>query len=296
VTLRADALGDQAEVGRIQTFHDCLSDLALRCEEACDLARAQVGHLIGEMNLDAQRTTTSACSQVSTRLESWLANEGAALPVSQSEQRGSELVLAWATHAAESWRAERSEHLANAVTGLRGRLADGFARDLAAVREAARDLLGLELSVVATDVELAADPRFHYAPPDPQGPTGVLASAVRTRIPGPTAHRRVRRRLLASVPEALDRQTGRARASLQQRLTETRIALLAALTERYGQYRHGLEAALVAAETLHGLDREEAAARRAEFEARDRHLCAVIDQTKALCHDQGVSLVEVEAR
>lgn len=295
VTLRADALRAEAEVGRIRAYRECLSDLALRGEEACDLARAQVGHLIGEMNLDAQRTATSTCAPMGTRLEAWLAGEGAALPVTQIEQQGSELVLAWATHAAESWRVERSAHLANAVAGLRGRLADGFARYLAAVREAARDLLGLKLSIAAPDIELTADPRFHYAPPDPHGPTNVLAAAVRIRV-GPAPSHRVQRRLLASVPETLDRQTGRARASLQQRLTTTLTALLTALTGRYDQYRQGLEAALIAAETLHGLDRKEAASRRAAFEARDRRMCTAIVQVAALCQDQGISLVKVEAR
>jgi len=296
VTLRADALGAEAEAGRVRAFRECLDNLALRCEEACDLARAQVGHLIDEMNLDAQRAAASTCAPTGTRLEAWLASEGAALPVAQSEQHGSELVLAWATRTAEAWRAERSEHLANAVAGLRERLADGFARDLAAVREAARDLLGLKLSIAATDIELTADPRFHYAPPDPHGPAGMLASAVRTRIPGPAARHRVQRRLLASVPEALDRQTGRARASLQQRMTKTLTALLAALAERYNQYRQGLEAALIAAETTGSLGAAETASRRAEFEAHDRQLCTVIDQVAVLCQDRGVSLVEVEAR
>ena len=292
VTLRADTLDADVAVGKIAAFRACLDELAARHRDARDLARTQTGHLLADLNHAAADAVETTRSRVEARFTGWLEDDTRALSVAELDRRGDELVVRAATEAAEDWRREHAASLSVGIQQLVNRLAEGFARDLAAVREAASELLGAHLSLAPAAIVLAGDPRFHYAPPDPQSPTGVLATTVRTRLPSRTARRRVENRLRASVGEVSDRQIGRARASLHQRLNETLTVLLAQLAERYEQYRDGLEAALSAAEQLRGLGAVDAAARRAELTARQARLTGLIERAGLLAQPRDVPLVE----
>lgn len=292
ITLQADALHTRAQAARIEAFTTCLSTLAERREDARDLARAQIAHLLGELNAAASTKIEASAARLLGGLETRLTGDGAALTAGQLEARGEQIVLDGATRVAEAWRREHAAALAVAFQMLTERLADGFARDLESVRGAARDLLGVRLSLAATDIRLAGDPRFHYAPPDPQSPTGVLAAAVRARLPGQAGRRRIERRLREAVPETVDRQVGRARASVHQRLTETRTALLAALSERYDQYASGLTAALEAAEQLGALGAVEAELHRARLHEREDRLTTLIRAAEDLDRRRSTPLTQ----
>lgn len=292
LTVRADALDADAAAERIGAFRGCLDELGMRSRDACDLARAQSRHLLVELNHAAANALEAARHQTGDRLAGWLRTDARDLSAADLDRLGHEWVVQAATAAAEDWRREHAAALSAGVQQLENRLAKGFTHDLAAVREAARELLGADLSLTPAGIALAGDPRFHYAPPDPQSPTGALVAALRTRMPGRSARRRVVDRLQASVAEVCGRQIGRARASLQQRLNETLTALLAQLADRYDQYREALEAALAAAEALRSLGEPDAAARRAELATRQKRLTGLIERAGQLAQGQTLPLAE----
>lgn len=292
LTVQADRLDADVAAGRIEAFRASLDGLTELAIDAGDLARTQTGHLLAGLNQDAADAVETTRSRVLDRLTAWLETDARTLTAAGLERAGDDLVVHAATDAAEAWRREHAAGLGLAVQELANRLAGGFARDQTVVREAAHDLLGLDLGPAPADVTLAGDPRFHYAPPDPQSPTGALATAARTRMPGRSARRRIEHRLAAGVAEACDRQIGRARASLQQRLNETLTALLAQLADRYSRYRDGLEAALAAAEQLRELGAGDAAARRAELAARGARLTGLIERADILARGQDLPLVQ----
>jgi hypothetical protein len=185
-----------------------------------------------------------------------------------------------ATEGAETWRQERAGVLGREVDALGMRLAQELERELAAVREAAKELLGVDLSVPPPAVALAKDARFHYAPPAPEGPTEAIAAAVRSRL----GRRRVREHLRASVAETVDRQIGRARASLQHRLQETHRALIATVDHQYREYAAGLAAALRAAEDIRVLTEMQAQSRRTALAEREKQLDELITQIAVSGH------------
>lgn len=292
MTLRTDQLRTRAEHGRISAFREHLDSLDPRRRDAEDLARSQAGHLLDGLNASAKTALEEAMTQVAAELEAWLEGGGASLAPADVERRGRDLVLHTATQAAERWRGGQGAALRDGVARLGVRLAAEFDRDVTAVRGAARDLLGLELSTPETGIDLAGDPRFHYAPPAPEGPAEALAAALRVHAGGRRARRRVHRHLRAELPETVDRQFGRARASLQYRLTETTGHLVATLGERYARYGASLAAALGAAEDIQALGADQAAAHRARLTGKERRLDALITRADALAR-QGEPIEEV---
>jgi small GTP-binding protein len=282
LTLRADQLHLDEDAGRIAAFRDRLDALAERHRDAEDRAQAGARHLLETLNTCAGEQAAALAPEVAARLEAALAAVPGGASWQQLQRAGLDAITAAATDGAERWRQAQAEVLQAGMADLGARASAALERDLAAVREAARALLGVELNLAPAGVSLAADPRFHYAPAAPENPTQALAAAVRGRLPGRLGRRRVAAHLHALVAEVVDRQVGRARADLQQRLEATSRELSFALAEQYRGYGAHLSDALGAAEQLRTLTRAQAGERRAQLAARNSQIAALQRRITAL--------------
>jgi len=116
--------------------------------------------------------------------------------------------------------------------------------ELAAVRAAAADLLGLALTMPAGAERLAPDLRFFYLVAENAGQTELLAGALRRHLPGEAGRRRARAYLRREAAELVPRLIGRARADLQYRLAEATRQLARSVQARYAEGTGRLESAL----------------------------------------------------
>jgi len=153
------------------------------------------------------------------------------------------------------------------------RLAAELDADLARVRAAAADLLGLDLAVPSPGGRLATSRRFLYTMDERVDQAELLAGAVRRRIPGEYGRRLARQRLLAQVAGLVGSQIGRARGDLQYRLAESTRQLISDVRRRYTGSTERLTAALERADAIRaqaGRESERQLAQLAEREDLSR--------------------------
>lgn len=157
--------------------------------------------------------------------------------------------------------------------------------ELDAVRQAAAELLDLELAILVTGQRLAPDLRFFYLTGPDVGQTELLAGAVRRRLPGEAGRNRARTHLRREAADLVPAQIGRARADLQYRLAEATRQLARLVADRYEEGTGRLEKALAEADGLRAATEEQAA-------DPDRHLAdrlAALDRVLALLDAAGNS-------
>jgi hypothetical protein len=129
------------------------------------------------------------------------------------------------------------------------------------VREAARELLDLDLALPDTAERLVPGRNFFYSSTAPVGQTELLAGAVRRHFPGELGRRRARAHLLAQATDLMPMLIGRARGDLQFRLQESVRLLVGRSDERYADSIGRLAAAIDSASADSG---------RTEAEEKDR--------------------------
>jgi hypothetical protein len=282
LTLRADELRAGSDAARVEAFHSRLDATGQRRRDAADLAIVQRRHLVDELNSGARQAVDDLRAHLTRQLDQLLSGPLAQASVDEIYVQGREAIRTSATARAEAWRGERAAILQREIDELDGRLRARLDRDQAGVRDAAWDLLGVEISVPSASVRLIMDPRFHYAPWAPEGPTEAVAAAVRRLLPGRYGRERMLRYLEAEASEMADRQIGRARADLQFRLEETIRALIAAVSGRYEQYGARLSHALRAAEELRTLTEGQASEQRTALAEREQDLGALFERLTVL--------------
>jgi GTP-binding protein EngB required for normal cell division len=289
VTRRADELRTGADAARVEAFRGELDAIEQRRREAADLVHAQAGHLLEQLNADAAQAVAANTAQIRTRLDELTSGQLAQASPAQIYEQGRDLATRTATGLVEPWRTQQAAVLQRELDRLGERLRASLERDLGAVREAAKTLLGTELAVPATGVRLVADPQFHYAPPAPEGPTEALAAAVRRHLPGRAGRERAVAAVRSEAEELADRMVGRARGDLQYRLTETAHAATAALAERYAQCSAHLSGALDAAQRMSRLTQAEAQSARAALIAREQSLGDLLRRLSRLADEPQVA-------
>jgi hypothetical protein len=146
--------------------------------------------------------------------------------------------------------------------------------ELAAVRAAAADLLGLALTMPGGAERLTPDLRFFYLVAENAGQTELLAGAIRRHLPGEAGRRRARAYLRRETAELVPRLIGRARADLQYRLAEATRQLVRTTAARYaegtGRLENALRRATVRWETTAGQTAEQDRELAARQQALDR--------------------------
>jgi GTP-binding protein EngB required for normal cell division len=275
---RAAQLPRAIAAQRVTAFGARLAAVADHCSDAADRVAAQSRRLLEELTAAAGDERARLTDDLGTRLARVLDRELAAASPADIEQQGRARLTQLITEAVEGWRHEQARQVEAILRRLATRLTAELEAELAAVREAATDLLGLDLALPMPGPRLEPDLRFFYDFDEYVDQAELLAGAFRRRVPGEVGRRLARQRLLRLAPELTDRQIGRARGDLQYRLSEATRHLVADVRERHNSSTERLaaaleRAALIRAQTASGDERE-----LAELAGRERALREVISQ------------------
>ncbi len=265
---RAAELRGEDSAQRVQAFAARLAAVTDRRRDAADLTAAESKRMLAALNEAADLAARACTARVVARLDDLLGDGLRSSPAAVIERTGRARLGDLAVVEAESWRSERAAALEAGLSALDQRLTDALAAELDAVRAAAAELLGLDLTLGAPDQRLAPDVRFFYQVAEDAGQTELLAGAIRRRLPGEAGRNRARGHLRREASGLVPRQIGRARADLQYRLAEATRRLVRAVDARYDEATSRLERALADAATLRGATEEEVAARDVELTDR----------------------------
>ena len=259
LTRRAAELrtGDAAQ--RVADFTARLAAVAVRRRDAADLVRAGSARMLAGLNESAQRAERDRTHAVTAEIDAVFRGELAPATAAEIERSGRARLGELAVAAAEDWRQEQASRLENGLTRLDERMTADLRAELDALRDAAAQLLGLDLAVPDAGGRLAPDLRFFYLVGEQAGQTELLAGAIRRHLPGEACRRRARAYLHREAADLVPRQIGRARADLQYRLAEATRQLTAAVAARYTGSTGRLEAALRSAAAVREATASEAA-------------------------------------
>ncbi|HTT53462.1 MAG TPA: dynamin family protein [Streptosporangiaceae bacterium] len=269
---RAAELRSGDAASRVEAFAARLAAVAERRRDAADLVRAESARMLAQLNEAAQRAARDRTGQVAAELTALL--DGAGQPASAAgiERSGRARLAELAVAAAESWRQQQAAQLEDGLARLDQRMTDDLRSELAAVRAAAADLLGLALTMPGGAERLAPDLRFFYVVSQEAGQTELLAGAVRRHLPGQAGRRRARAYLRREATELVPRQIGRARADLQYRLADATRQLVRVVQARYTEGTGRLERALQTATARWEATAGAAAQQDRELAAREQAL------------------------
>jgi small GTP-binding protein len=273
---RAAEMRSSDAAGRVAAFTARLAAVRERGAAAADLAVAESKRMLATLNEAAELQAARLAAELRATIGGLLGGELAAAPPGEIEQQGRAWLVGLAVDGAETWRQAQQERLEDGLAALDGRLTRDLAAELGAVREAAAELLGLELAARGPQERLAPDQRFFYSVAENVDQAELLAGAVRRRVPGELGRRLARDHVLGEVGDLAERQIGRARADLQHRLAEATRQLVLAVGRRYSSSTDRLARALETAAVLREQTAGQAAGTLAELAGREQALRAIL--------------------
>jgi dynamin family protein len=266
--------GDAA--ARVTAFSGRLAAVNTWGRDAADLAGLQSARMLAELNQAAERAARDCTARVARELEALLTGELRTAPSGEIERAGRARLAELAVEVAEAWRAGQAQRLEQGLARMNERLAQDLQAELAQMRNAAADLMGLTLTIPTSHERLIPDVGFFYLVAEQVGQTELLAGAVRRRLPGEVGRRRARAWLRGETDRLVPQQIGRARADLQYRLAEATRQLQGEMNRRCGQSTARLVAALHSAAAVSQASTEEAARRDSELSEREQAIEAVL--------------------
>jgi small GTP-binding protein len=269
---RAAELRSGDAAGQVEAFAARLAAVADRRQGAADLVHAESARMLAELNEAAQQAARERTREVGAELTVLLDGPLGPAAAAEIERSGRARLAELAVAAAESWRQRQAARLEEGLARLDRRMIEDLRAELAAVRAAAADLLGLALTMPAGAERLTPDLRFFYLVAENAGQTELLAGAVRRHLPGDAGRRRARAYLRREVAELVPRLIGRARADLQYRLAEATRQLARATAARYAEGTGRLENALDSATARWETTAGQTAQRGRELAARQHAL------------------------
>jgi GTPase Era involved in 16S rRNA processing len=267
--------GDEADA-QIAEFGDRVRSVSARRTDAEDRARAQSGRLLDALNAAAREAVPELGREVSARLTARLDGDLSTAPAGDIEQRGRAELTSLVRESAEAWRLDQAQRLEDGLHAIEDKLSAELEAELAAVRHAAADLLGVDLALPSPGPRLSASTNFFYTLDERVDQAELLAGSVRRRVPGEYGRRLARQRLAGQVAELTGSQIGRARGDLQYQLAEATRRLLADLRRRYADSVERLTAALDRAGTIRAAAGDVGDRQLAELGERERALHAVL--------------------
>jgi GTP-binding protein EngB required for normal cell division len=265
-----------AAAERVQAFAARLAAVGERHQDAADLAAGESARMLAELNAAAEQAVRDGAGRVRSRLETLLTSDLPSAPAAEIERAGRARLAELAVAEAEAWRQRHAQILEQGLARLDARLTRDLRAELDAVREAAAELLGLNLAVPGPGERLAPDLRFFYVTADQAGQTELLAGAVRRWLPGEAGRRRARAQVHREAAQLVPQQIGRARADLQYRLAEATRRLIRAVADRYAGSTGRLESALRTAAQARDATDDEAARLDTQLAARQHALGEVL--------------------
>lgn len=272
LTRRAAQMRTGEAAGRVEAFRARLAAVAVRRQDAVDLATAESARMLAALNQAAEQTARKAARRVTAEIDALLAGDPRSARAAGIERAGRARLGELAVAEAEAWREEQTRQLEEGLARLDERLAAELRAELDAVREAAAGLLGLALAVPGPGARLVPDLRFFYVAGQEVGQTELLAGAIRRHLPGEAGRRRAREYLRREIADLIPQQIGRARADLQYRLAEATRRLIRDVETRYADSTSRLENALRVAAAYREAAAGEAAGRDAELAQRQEEL------------------------
>ena len=275
--LAARLPGDDA-AAQMSAFAARLEAVAGRRADAEDRAMAQSRRLLEALNAAAEQAQGELISDIAAKMTALLDGELADAAAADIERQGRAKLNGLVAGAAEAWRQEQARRLEDGLRAVDEKLAAELEADLAAVRAAAADLLGLDLALPSPGERLPGNLGFFYTLDEHVDQAELLAGAVRRRLPGEYGRRLARQRLLGQVGELIGSQIGRARGDLQYRLAEATRHLIADVLRRYAGSTERLSAALDRANVIRAAAGQQGERQLAELAARERSLRAVLSQ------------------
>lgn len=273
--------GDEA-AAQIAAFAARLEAVISRRAEAEARAAALAGRLLEALNASAGQAQSALAAQAAAGMTRVLGGELAAAPAAEIERRGRAHLTALVGAAAEAWRREQAHALEDGLRDIDEKLAAELEAELADVRAAAADLLGLDLALPVPRARLPAGLGFFYALDEHVDQAELLAGAVRRRLPGDYGRRLARQRLLDQTTELARSQIGRARGDLQYRLAEANRQLTADLRRRYAGSAERLASALERARTIRAAAGRRGERQLAELAVRESALRAILSELRCV--------------
>jgi GTP-binding protein EngB required for normal cell division len=272
--------GEDAEA-QIAAFRDRLAAMSTGRADGEDRATAQSRRLLEALNAAAADMQPRLSADITARMTDLLDRDLAAAPVADIERAGRAQLTRMVAAAAEDWRQDQTGRLEDGLRSLGQRLLSDLEAELAAVRAAAAELLGLELTLPASDERLPDSRGFFYVLDEHVDQAELLAGAIRRRVPGEHGRRLARRALLDQVGPLVSSQIGRARGDLQYRLAEATRQVIADVRRRYAGSVERLTAALDRASVIRGEADQERDRQLAELHERDHAIRAALSRLPA---------------
>jgi len=271
--------GDAA--GRVEQFTGRLAEVTVHSRDAVAVVNAESGRLLSALNAAADSAALRLGRQITGPLDALLDGELRAARPGEIERRGRERLSGLAVTAAEAWRQQQREAIEAGLAWVDGRLAADLHAELRVLRDAAAELLGLDLAIPEPDARLAEDRRFFYTTAEDVGQTELLAGAVRRWLPGEAGRRAVREHLRREASRLVAQQVGRARGDLQYRLAEATRAMVRVVEQRYADGTDRIRSALQAAADLQEASAAEAMQKENELSGREaalQHVLGLLDR------------------
>jgi ribosome biogenesis GTPase A len=268
---------DEADA-QLAAFAERLGTVSARRVDAEDRARAQSGRLLGALNAAAGQAAPPLSARIREQMTALLAGDLAAAPAATIERRGRAELAGLVAVAVDAWRREQAHELETGLRRIDERLSAELEGELAAVRDAAADLLGIDLALPSPREHLPGSMGFFYTLDENVDQAELLAGTVRRRLPGEYGRRLARERLVGQVAGLAGSQLGRARGDLQYQLAEATRRLLADLRRRYADSVERLAAALGRADTIRSAAEDLHARELAALAHRERALRDVLSR------------------
>jgi small GTP-binding protein len=281
VAQRAARLPADRAAAQLSAFGRQLASISDRRVDAEDRAAAQCARLLEALNTAADQARRLLAADIGQNIAGTIDGELAAASAADIQRDGRARLGAMVSAAVEAWRQEQAAALERGLRDLDQRLAAELESDLAAVRSAAADLLGVHLAVPSPGDRLAPDLGFFYNLGEQVDQVELLAGAVRRRLPGEYGRRLARQRLVAEMPDLVASQVGRARGDLQYRLAEAGRGLLADVRRRYADSTERLTAALDRADRIRSQAGEQGERQLAELAVREQALRGILGELPA---------------
>ncbi|HEY6296691.1 MAG TPA: dynamin family protein [Streptosporangiaceae bacterium] len=280
LTRRAAQLRAGDAAGRVEQFAGRLAEVTVHGRDAVAVVSAESGRLLAALNHAADADALHLGRQITGQLDALLDGELRAARPAEIERRGRERLGELAVTAAEAWRQQQQEAIEAGLARADARLAADLRAELDVLREAAAELLGLDLAIPAPDGRLAENRRFFYTTGADVGQTELLAGAVRRWLPGKAGRRAVREHLRREATGLAAQQVGRARGDLQYRLAEATRAMVRAVEQRYADGTDRIRSALQAAAGLREASAADVMQKESELSGREaalQHVFGLLD-------------------
>lgn len=229
---------------QVTEFRERLTAVSARRRDAANLAWAQEKRLLVGLNESSARDAQRLVGEITRDLGMYLAGPLAGVAAAEIEEHGCDWLDTRAREEADGWRERQGKLMEASLAELDGRLGAALRAELAHVRDAARELLDLDMALPDATERLAPARGFFYSGMKASGQTDLLAGAIRRHLPGEAGRRRARAHLRGRARDVVPMLIGRARGDLQSRLEESVRRLVKASDQRYAQTLGRLAAVL----------------------------------------------------